>query len=78
MRDDDSLEQRLEGMLTVALEPISAEELADVAEAVRRGDVSSGTEHYLRSGASEARTPNPQIKPAIEAWGAVLRDETAR
>jgi hypothetical protein len=50
----------------------------DVAEAVRRGDVSSGTEHYLRSGASEARTPNPQIKPAIEAWGAVLRDETAR
>ena len=33
MRDDDSLEQRLEGMLTVALEPISAEELADVAEA---------------------------------------------
>lgn len=32
MRDDDSLEQRLEAMLTVALEPISAEELADVAE----------------------------------------------
>ncbi len=33
MRDDTSLEQRLEAMLTVALEPISAEELADVAEA---------------------------------------------
>jgi segregation and condensation protein B len=33
MRDDASLEQRLEAMLTVALEPISAEELADVAEA---------------------------------------------
>jgi segregation and condensation protein B len=32
MRDDTSLEQRLEAMLTVALEPISAEELADVAE----------------------------------------------
>ena len=33
MRDDDSLEQRLEAMLTVALEPISAEELADVVDA---------------------------------------------
>jgi segregation and condensation protein B len=32
MRDENSLEQRLEAMLTVALEPISAEELADVAE----------------------------------------------
>jgi segregation and condensation protein B len=33
MRDDASLEQRLEAMLTVALEPISAGELADVADA---------------------------------------------
>jgi segregation and condensation protein B len=33
MRDDFSLEQKLEAMLTVALEPISAEELADVVEA---------------------------------------------
>jgi segregation and condensation protein B len=33
MRDDGSLEQRLEAMLTVALEPISAEELADVCDA---------------------------------------------
>lgn len=33
MRDDASLEQRLEAMLCVALEPISAEELADVVEA---------------------------------------------
>lgn len=33
MRDDASLEQRLEAMLTVALEPISVEELADVADA---------------------------------------------
>ncbi len=32
MRDEGSLAQRLEAMLTVALEPISAEELADVAE----------------------------------------------
>ena len=40
MRDDASLEQRLEAMLTVALEPISAEELADVAE----GDAAEVTE----------------------------------
>jgi segregation and condensation protein B len=33
MRGEDSLAQRLEAMLTVALEPISPEELADVAEA---------------------------------------------
>ncbi|MDE3065375.1 MAG: SMC-Scp complex subunit ScpB [Acidobacteriota bacterium] len=33
MRDEGSLAQRLEAMLTVALEPVSAEELADVAEA---------------------------------------------
>ena len=32
MRDEGSLAQRLEAMLTVALEPISAEELADVAD----------------------------------------------
>jgi segregation and condensation protein B len=32
MRDEFSLEQKLEAMLTVALEPISAEELADVVE----------------------------------------------
>lgn len=33
MRDEYSLEQKLEAMVTVALEPISAEELADVVEA---------------------------------------------
>ena len=33
MRDESSLEQKLEAMLTVALEPISAEELADVVDA---------------------------------------------
>jgi segregation and condensation protein B len=32
MRDEFSLDQKLEAMLTVALEPISAEELADVVE----------------------------------------------
>jgi segregation and condensation protein B len=32
MRDEFSLEQKLEAMLSVALEPISAEELADVVE----------------------------------------------
>jgi segregation and condensation protein B len=32
MRDELSLEQKLEAMLTVALEPISAEELADVVD----------------------------------------------
>ncbi len=33
MRDEQSLEQKLEAMLTVALEPISPEELADVVDA---------------------------------------------
>jgi segregation and condensation protein B len=33
MRDDRALEQKLEAMLTVALEPITAEELADVVDA---------------------------------------------
>jgi segregation and condensation protein B len=33
MRDELSLEQKLEAMLTVALEPISSEELADVVDA---------------------------------------------
>jgi len=32
MRDENSLEQRLEAMLSVALEPITAEELADVLD----------------------------------------------
>ena len=32
MRDEFSLEQQLEAMLTVALEPISPEELADVVD----------------------------------------------
>ncbi len=36
MRDELSLEQKLEAMLAVALEPISAEELADVVDADAR------------------------------------------
>ena len=36
MRGESSLEQKLEAMLTVALEPVSAEELADVAGGRRR------------------------------------------
>jgi len=37
MRDERSLEQKLEAMLTVALEPISVEELADVATRMPAG-----------------------------------------
>ena len=50
----------------------------DVADAVRRSDVKSGTEHYLRSGAAEGRVPNPQLKPLIDSWTSVLRDDVAR
>jgi hypothetical protein len=50
----------------------------DVAEAIRRGDVKSGAEHYMRSGAAEGRLPNPQLKPVIETWMNVLRDEALR
>jgi segregation and condensation protein B len=46
MRDEFSLEQKLEAMLTVALEPISAEELADVVEA--DSDVVTATLRELR------------------------------
>ncbi len=40
MRGESSLEQKLEALLTVALEPVSAEELADVLEA-DAGEVSA-------------------------------------
>jgi segregation and condensation protein B len=46
MRDEFSLEQKLEAMLTVALEPISTEELADVVEA--DADTVSATLRALR------------------------------
>ena len=48
----------------------------DVGQAVTRGDIASGTEHYLRSGAAEGRIPNKQIKPEIDSWISVLRDES--
>jgi len=51
MRDELSLEQKLEAMLTVALEPISPEELADVVDA-DGADVSTALrelrDEYLR------------------------------
>jgi segregation and condensation protein B len=47
MRDEFSLEQKLEAMLTVALEPISAEELADVVDA--DSDEVTATLRELRS-----------------------------
>ncbi|MGC2168836.1 MAG: SMC-Scp complex subunit ScpB [Acidimicrobiales bacterium] len=47
MRDELSLEQKLEAMLTVALEPISAEELADVVDA--EAEVVRGTLAELRA-----------------------------
>jgi segregation and condensation protein B len=53
MRDENSLEQRLEAMLTVALEPISAEELADVADA--DAEVVAGVLRSLRSEYEEQR-----------------------
>ena len=50
----------------------------DVGAAVQRGELPSATEHYMRAGAAEGRIPNPQIKPVVEAWGLVLRDEVPR
>jgi hypothetical protein len=46
----------------------------DVGQAVLKGDVTSGTEHYLRSGASEGRVPNEDIRQELEAWMVVLRE----
>ncbi len=48
----------------------------DVATAIQRGDVESGMEHYMRSGASEGRVPNAALKPTIDHWNSILRDET--
>jgi hypothetical protein len=50
----------------------------DVGAAVQRGEITSATEHYLRSGASEGRIPNAQMKPVVDSWSSVLRDELAR
>jgi len=48
----------------------------DVGVAVTRGDIVSATEHYLRQGASEGRLPNRQIKPEVDFWISLLRDDT--
>lgn len=47
----------------------------DVAQAITRGDIQSGQEHYLRQGAAEGRVPNRQIKPEVDFWISILRDD---
>jgi segregation and condensation protein B len=65
MRDELSLEQKLEAMLTVALEPISAEELADVVDADAREVVE--TLGYLRTEYLEGRR-GFQIVELASGW----------
>ncbi|HEY1761355.1 MAG TPA: SMC-Scp complex subunit ScpB [Acidimicrobiales bacterium] len=65
MRDELSLEQKLEAMLTVALEPISAEELADVVDADARDVVE--TLQYLRTEYLEGRR-GFQIVELASGW----------
>jgi segregation and condensation protein B len=65
MRDELSLEQKLEAMLTVALEPISAEELADVVEADARDVVE--TLQFLRAEYLEDRR-GFQIVELASGW----------
>jgi hypothetical protein len=48
----------------------------DVGQAVARGDIASAGEHYLRQGAAEGRLPNRQIKPEVDFWMSILRDES--
>ena len=55
MRDEFSLEQKLEAMLTVALEPISAEELADVVDADAADVTATLRETAHASSSSERR-----------------------
>jgi hypothetical protein len=50
----------------------------DIEAAVQRGDVASAQEHYLRSGAAEGRVPSESLKPAVDSWTVVLRDDAAR
>lgn len=49
-----------------------------MADAVRRGDLASCSEHYLRSGAAEGRNPDPDVKDKIEGWATVLSDDWVR
>ncbi len=48
----------------------------DIGKAVARGDIASAAEHYLRQGAAEGRIPNREIKPEIDYWMSVMRDDT--
>lgn len=47
----------------------------DVGQAVARGDIASAAEHYLRQGAAEGRLPNRQVKPEVDYWISLLRDD---
>jgi len=50
----------------------------DVVQGMLRGDVKSATDHYDSSGYAEGRTPSAALKPTIDKWLAVLRDDVAR
>lgn len=51
---------------------------ADVAAAIERGTIASAAEHYLASGAAEGRLPNAAIKPEVDYWASILRDDSRR
>ncbi len=48
----------------------------DIGQAVTRGEIPSATEHYMRQGAAEGRIPNRQVKPDVDFWISILRDDT--
>ncbi len=50
----------------------------DVAQAVARGDVASCAEHYMRAGAAEGRVPSAALRPEVERWMSILRDDAVR
>ncbi len=47
----------------------------DVAKAIANADIVSGSEHYARSGAAEGRVPSAQLKPHVDSWMDVLRQD---
>jgi segregation and condensation protein B len=65
MRDEFSLEQKLEAMLSVALEPISAEELADVVE-VDAHDVTDVLRHLRQEFLDDRR--GFQVMELASGW----------